>query len=177
MQDYYCYQFHYRPDQPNPFLAYGLLSSQAKVDAWACIDGNMLSYILNNQGNLHTEHFQGITDAINRGCSSDREIGKAIILPASHTGGTRYMIQNYHDSIAICRVFGPPDLFFTFTCNTKWPEIVNSFYSAEQKPCDKSDVIVRVYHMKVEELIQNIKSGKMFGTCTAGMILFIFFEF
>jgi hypothetical protein len=23
MQDFYCYQFHYRPDQPNPFLSYG----------------------------------------------------------------------------------------------------------------------------------------------------------
>jgi hypothetical protein len=49
MQDYYCYQFHYKPDQPNPFLSYGVLSSQAKVDACACIDENRLSYILNNQ--------------------------------------------------------------------------------------------------------------------------------
>jgi hypothetical protein len=42
MQDYYCYQFHHKPDQPNPFLSYGLLSSQAKVDARACIDENRL---------------------------------------------------------------------------------------------------------------------------------------
>jgi hypothetical protein len=149
MQDYYCYHFHHRPDQPNPFLGYGLLSSQAKVDALACIDACRLSYILNNQGNLCTEHFQGITDAINRDYSSGSEIGKAIILPASHTGGRRYMIQNYHHSIAICRVFRPPDFFFTFTCNPKWPEIVNSFYDAELKACDKLDVIVKVYHIKL----------------------------
>jgi hypothetical protein len=49
MQDYYAYQFHYRSDQPNPFLSYGVLSSQDKVDARACIDENRLSYILNNQ--------------------------------------------------------------------------------------------------------------------------------
>jgi hypothetical protein len=48
MQDYYCFQFHYRPGQPNPFLSYDLLSSQAKVDARACIDENRLWYILNN---------------------------------------------------------------------------------------------------------------------------------
>jgi hypothetical protein len=174
MQDYNCYQFHYRPDQPNPFLAYGLLFSQAKVDTRACIDGSRLSYILNNQGNLRTEHFHVITDAINRGCSSGREIGKAIILPASHTGGRRYMIQNYHDNIVICKVFGPPGFFFMFTCNPKWPKIVNNFYNAEQKPSDKSDVIVRVYHMKLEELIQDIKSGKMFGPCTTSMFVFIF---
>jgi hypothetical protein len=85
---------------------------------------------------------------------------KAIVLPASHTGERIYMIQNYHDSIAICRVFRPPDFFFTFTCNLKWPEIVNSFYCAEQKPSDKSDIIIRVYHMKLKELIQESNQGK-----------------
>jgi hypothetical protein len=55
------------------------------------------------------------------------EMGKAIILPASHMGGRRYMIQNYHDNIAICRVFRPPDFFFTFTYNPKWHEIMQSF--------------------------------------------------
>jgi hypothetical protein len=93
-------------------------------------------------------------------------MGKAIILPASHIGGRRYMIQNYHNSIAMCRVFGPPD-FFTFTYNPKWPEIVNSFYDPKLNPSDKSDVIVRVYHMKLEELISDIKSGMMFGPCNA----------
>jgi hypothetical protein len=37
MQEYYCYQFHYRKNQLNPYLCYGLLSSQAKVDARACM--------------------------------------------------------------------------------------------------------------------------------------------
>jgi hypothetical protein len=46
---------------------------------------------------------------------------------------------------------------------------MNSFYNPEQKPSDKSDVIVRVYHMKLEELIDDIKSEKMFGPCDAGM--------
>jgi hypothetical protein len=92
MQDYYCYQFHYRPDQPNPYLAYGLLSSQAKVDARACIDENRLCYILNNQKTLRIEHFKGISDAINRGCTHGDEMGKVIVLPTSHIGGRCYMI-------------------------------------------------------------------------------------
>jgi hypothetical protein len=166
MQDYYCYQFHYKPDQPNPFLSYGLLSSQGKVDARACIDENRLWYILQNQKKLCIENLQGISDAINRGCTHGDEMGKLIVLPASHIGGRRYMIQNYHDNMAICRVFGPPD-FFTFTCNPKWPEILESFYRPDQKPSDKSDVIVRVYHMKLKELIHDIKSGNMFDPCNA----------
>jgi hypothetical protein len=99
MHEYYSYQFHYRPDQPNPYLSYGMLLSQAKVDARACIDESRLSYVLNNQSNVCTEHFQGIVDAISRDCSHGDEMGKAIVLPASHTRGMHYMIQNYHECI------------------------------------------------------------------------------
>jgi hypothetical protein len=49
MQEYYCYQLHYRRNQPNPFLCYGLLSSQAKVNARACIDENRLWYVIQNK--------------------------------------------------------------------------------------------------------------------------------
>jgi hypothetical protein len=44
------------------------LSSQAKVDARACIDDNRLWYILNSQGSLRAENFQGISDAVSKGC-------------------------------------------------------------------------------------------------------------
>ncbi|AQL00816.1 Retrotransposon-like protein, partial [Zea mays] len=140
MQDYYCYQFHYKPGQPNPFLSYGILSNQAKVDARACIDENRLTYILNNQDKLRMENLQGISDAVSRGCINGEEMGKTIVLPASHIGGRRYMIQNYHDSIAICRVHGPPDFFVTFTCNAKWPKIIESLYHCGQKNSDAPDI-------------------------------------
>lgn len=122
MQDYFCYTFHYRKNQPNPYLSYGLLSSQAKVDARASVDESRLWYILDNQRDLRVENIQGIFDAIDRGCTEGSEMGKKTILPSSFTGGRRYMIQNYHDAIAICRVHGP-NFFVTFTCNSKWPKI------------------------------------------------------
>ncbi|GJW29734.1 ATP-dependent DNA helicase PIF1-like protein, partial [Tanacetum coccineum] len=37
--------------------------------------------------------------------------------------GPRYMMQNYQDAMALCCVYGNPDLFITFTSNPKWPEI------------------------------------------------------
>jgi hypothetical protein len=168
MQDYYCYQFHYKPGQPNPFLSYGILSNQAKVDARACIDENRLTYILNNQDKLRIENLQGISDAVSKGCINSEEMGKTIVLPASHIGGRRYMIQNYHDSIAICRVHGPPDFFVTFTCNAKWPEIIESLYHCGQKNSDAPDIAIRIFHMKLQELLQDIKSGNLFGPCKAG---------
>jgi hypothetical protein len=33
------------------------------------------------------------------------------------------MINNYQDAMVICRAYGNPDLFITFTCNVNWLEI------------------------------------------------------
>jgi hypothetical protein len=63
------------------------------------------------------------------------------------------MIQNHHDSIAICRIHGPPIFFITFTCNAKWPEVSESLYHCSKKTSDAPDVAVRLYHMKLQELL------------------------
>ena len=76
------------------------------------------------------------------------------------------MIQNYHDGIAICRVYGPPDLFITFTCNPKWPEISLAILNGQQ-PNDRPDIIVRVFHMKLQQLLDDIRSAAIFGPMLA----------
>jgi hypothetical protein len=173
MQDYYCYMFHYRKNETSLFLCYGALSSQAKVDARACVDENRLRYIIDKQDDIRMASIQGICDAVNRGSTEGKEVGKTTVLPASYTGGRRYMIQNYHDGIAICREFGPPDFFVTFTCNPKWLEISEGLFERGQRPTDRNDVIVRVFNMKLEELLHDIKSGKPFGACSAGTYLLL----
>jgi hypothetical protein len=95
-------------------------------------------------------------------------MGKITVLPASFTGGRRYMIQNYHDAIAICREYGPPDFFITFTCNPKWPEIAEGVLEAGQRGSDRADVVVRIFNMKLEDLLHDIRSGAVFGKCNAG---------
>ena len=79
--------------------------------------------------------------------------------------------MNYRDAMAICRVYGPPDLFVTFTCNTRWREIADALrYEPGQQPCDQSDLIVRVFNVKVDEFIDDIKEGGTFGAVHAGEI-------
>ena len=166
MHEYYKYHMHYRPNQPNPFLCYGRLSKQAIVDARAMEDEDRLSYIARNQDKLRVEYLQGVYDAIEKGLTESNQVGKKTLLPSSHTGCKRYAIQNYHDGIAICRVYGPPDLFITFTCNPKWQKIVNTLRNGEQ-PSDRPDIIVRIFHMKLQEMIQDIWSGQLFGPTLA----------
>ncbi|XP_066384732.1 uncharacterized protein [Miscanthus floridulus] len=161
------YPLLFSRNQPNPYLCYGLLSSQAKVDARAAIDESRLWYILDNQSDLRVENIQGISDAVDHGCVDGTQMGKMTILPSSFMGGRRYMIQNYHDAIAICMVHGLPDFFVTFTCNVKWPEIAEGIIEPGQKPSDRADIIVRVFNMKLEDQLHDIKSGKAFGPCSA----------
>jgi hypothetical protein len=164
--EYYKYHMHFRPNQPNPFLCYGRLSKQAIVDARAIEDEDRLMYIAKNQNKLRAEYLQGIFDAIEKGLNKGNQIGKRVFLPSSHVGSRRYVIQNYHDGIAICREYGPPDLFITFTCNTKWSEITLAILKGKQAN-DRDDIIVRVFHMKLEELLEDIRSKKIFGEVIA----------
>lgn len=113
-----------------------------------------------------------MADAVVNGSIDGSDVGKHIVLSASHTGGRRYMIQNYHDAIAICRVYGPPDLFITFTCNPKWPEISDALhFEPGQRNIDRVDIVDRVHNMKLEELLDDIKDGTTFVPIDACMCL------
>jgi hypothetical protein len=164
--EFYKYHMHYRPNQLNPYLCYGRLSKQAIVDARAMEDEDRLMFIARSQDKLRAEYLQGIFDAVEKGLKEGNQIGKRVMLPSSHTGSRRYVLQNYHDGIAICCIYGPPDLFITFTCNPKWPEICLAILPGEQ-PNDRPDIIIRVFHMKLEQLLDDIRSGAIFGPISA----------
>ncbi|XP_024004792.1 uncharacterized protein LOC112081952 [Eutrema salsugineum] len=87
--------------------------------------------IRNNQVKLRSEKFVNLVEAHNEGQSDLSNTGKRILIPASFTGGSRYMNNNYLDAMAICKYFGFPDLFITFTCNPNWPEIVRAHINVE----------------------------------------------
>lgn len=171
MLEYYRYRLHYRLNKPNPYTCCGRLSDSLCVDSYSTVEASRLKYIADNQPDLRTESVQGIVDAIDHGLSSGDSVGQKYVLPSSFTGGKRYMVQNYQDAMAVCRVFGSPDLFVTFTCNSKWQEIYDALlFELGQLPSDRSDMIVRVFNMKVNEFIADIREGKTFGPVLAGKL-------
>ena len=121
-------------------------------------------YTRNNQQKLRTNLFGGLMDAIVWGDSDCSRVGKTIILPSSHIGGPRCRAQNYQDAMVIWRWDGYPDLFLTFTCNPKWPEI-NEMQNLISQENDGShvDIICRVFQIKMFQLMQHIKKQKPFG--------------
>ena len=124
-----------------------------------------------NQRRLRIELYSGLKDAVMRGDTTPASTGKRIVLPSSFTGSLRYMIENYQDAMVICRWAGYPDLFITFTCNVKWPEIRN-FLSMNpgQKTEDRPDVVARVFKIKLDQLLYDLKHGRHFGRVIAGNI-------
>ncbi|XP_071674427.1 uncharacterized protein [Lolium perenne] len=162
----------FQQNQYNPFICCGRLSARSQVDSFACVEEGRLTYIANHQDDFRCEHFQGVADAVGKGNLDGSTIGKKRILPASFSGGDRYQQQNFQDLVAIsveCMV--PRALFPTFTCFPKWPEIKEALLlEPGQKYTDRSDIICRVYKMKLDELVADIAGGQIFGPVSAMLV-------
>ncbi|XP_022041450.2 uncharacterized protein LOC110944034 [Helianthus annuus] len=151
-------------------LTMNKLFQQFVVDAYVCIEESRLDYVRRNQNALRSEFLQGIHDAIQRGDTEGREVGKRTFLPASFVGGPRYMYKHYQDALAICRVHGNPQYFVTFTCNVKWPEIQRYLSQFPNlKAQDRPDIIDRVFAIKVKSLIKFLRNSQTFGQVVADL--------
>ena len=170
MLEYYAFRLQQRRCEATTLIRGDRLFQQYIVDAYASVEENRLRYIVKNNKNLRSEVYKGIEDALLKGDVDGNNVGKKVILPASFTGSKRYMIQNYQDAMAICRFYGPPDLFITFTCNPKWQEIADALaFIPGQRPDARPDIVSRVFKLKVDELVSELKKGTYFGKVQAGM--------
>ncbi|KAI9070477.1 hypothetical protein K1719_047560 [Acacia pycnantha] len=121
------------------------LLQQFIVDGYTMIESQRLLWVRTHQKELRVDLYQGLADAVLSGETNGATIGKRIILPSSFTGGSRYMIQNYQDAMAICRsedIYtiefqkrGLPHahilLFLYPNDKIKDPEAINNFICAE----------------------------------------------
>ena len=106
---------------------------------------------------------------------SSSNVGKGVILPAGFVGSKRYMQQNFQDALAVCREVGHPDIFLTMTTNALWDEIQKMmFFLPGCTPENCPDIISRVFHLKLEQLTNDIKKKAHFGVCVGGISFFVF---
>ena len=86
-------------------------------------------------------------------------------LYASYPRGKRARIQDLNDSLALKARLGCPDYFLTMTANPHWPEILRELRTGE-RPCDRSDIVHRVFNIKMAELEKMLKDNAL-GTYQA----------
>ncbi|XP_031106349.1 uncharacterized protein LOC116011002 [Ipomoea triloba] len=166
-REYFSFRLQDRLDQTSTLLYARRLLQQYIVDAYTMIESGRLVYIRTHQKTLRCESYRCLTDALTNGEVDPTAQGKRIILPSSFTGGARYMIQNYQDAMVICKAMGYPSLFITFTCNPKWPEIERFLKARNLKVEDRLDIICRVFKMKLNALISEIRKNNIFGVVSA----------
>ncbi|XP_071728569.1 uncharacterized protein [Rutidosis leptorrhynchoides] len=170
MREFYCYMIQQRENEGTTLLRGGRLFQQYLVDAFTAIEEQQLKWLRNHQNELRLDLYNNICDAVTRGDTKATSIGKRIILPSSHTGSPRYMVQNYQDAMALCREFDNPDLFITFTSNPKWPEInaMLSYIEGQRAP-DRPDIVARVFKLKLDCIMTDIMKKHIFVTTEAGI--------
>ncbi|XP_052621047.1 uncharacterized protein LOC111921783 [Lactuca sativa] len=131
------------------------------------IETERLYYIRNQQKVLRCESYETLRNVQSDGRTDISNIGKRVIFPSSFTGGARYMMQNYLDAMSLCKWFGYPDFFITVTCNPKWPEIKRFLADTTLNPEDRPDILSRLFKIKLNSLIKDLKKKALLGQVQA----------
>jgi hypothetical protein len=64
--------------------------------------------------------------------------------------------------MAIVQALGKPTYFITFTANPYWPE-VDELLKAGQSRIDRADATLRVFRIKLQSLLDDLREGKILG--------------
>ncbi|PWZ31935.1 putative ubiquitin-like-specific protease 1B [Zea mays] len=139
---------------------------QFAVDTYIKIDSSRLDYIRRNQDRLRADLYQGLVDSMLDGDIRVEKVGKRTVLSTSFIGGPRDMRRRYMDAMALVRKFGKPDIFLTMTCNHNWDEIRRELLPG-QTPQDRPDLVVCVFHAKLQELKHRLTKQDILGKVRA----------
>ena len=162
LRQYLRFHLHIRVGRELVPFAYCRLFQQYLVDAWAICDQHQLDWLRTHQANLRAELYNGVADALTRTDVDLASVGRRVILPSSYLGGARFIGQCFQDSMAIVRQYGRPSLFVTFTANPKWDEITRELLPGQQAT-DRPDLVARVFRIKVNHLLHDLKRNQIFG--------------
>ncbi|XP_070013913.1 uncharacterized protein [Nicotiana sylvestris] len=166
-REYLSYKIQERKDEVPSIVSARRLFQQFLVDGYTMMESSRLRFIRLHQKQLRAHFYNRLQDAVLHGDIEPSSQGQRVILSSSFTGGARYMLQNYQDAMAICKWAGYPDLFITFTCNPKWPEITKFVESRGLSPEDRPDILTRVFKIKLDRMIKDLRDNKVFGEVKA----------
>jgi hypothetical protein len=158
MAEYYAYRLHDRVGDFNTPLWCRRGTQAYLVDVYCCVERERIDYYCTRsfQSKYRSTTYNSLSSCVANGMTSGSLACQRIILPASFTGGPRYLYQKYQDCIGICRNFGCPYLFITFTSNVAWPEIATALPPG-LIPRDHPEIVDRVFKMKLNILMDDIK--------------------
>ena len=72
------------------------------------------------------------------------------------------------------QALGKPTYFITFTANPNWPEI-RQLLKPRQNPGDRPDAVMRVFKIKLQALLDDLRAGTSLGS--PSVFIFYVIEF
>ncbi|CAH1415538.1 unnamed protein product [Lactuca virosa] len=150
MREFFAYRIQDRDQSFSLILNAKRLFQQFLVDGYTMIESERLFFIRKQQKILRCETYENLRDHQAHGSTNISDVGQRVILPSSFTGGARYMMQNYLDAMSLCKWFGYPDFFITFTCNSKWQEVQRFLKDTPLHPEDRPDILL-VYTIEFQK--------------------------
>ncbi len=162
--EYHRYLLQVREGSANWLMKSRRLTQQYAVDMFAKAERQRLIWVKNHQKEIRAEKYKGLMDAVDN--NDEINAGKKVILPPSVTGTPRWYAEQFQDSMAAVRKYGKPDYFVTFTTNPNWPEIKESLLPG-QKPCDRPDMVDRVFAIKNDDLLDYLVDKQAWGEVLA----------
>jgi len=169
MRQYFAYRFQMREQDESILLLSGRLFQQLVVDGYSAVERQRIDFFIYNQPKIRAATYNGLHQACSSGAVQPSSCGKRVILPSSFIGGRRHSKENYQDAMTICHARGYPSLFITFTCNPKWPELVRLLDKFSCSSEDRPDLVVRIFKIKLDQLIRDITKEQLFGPYNAGI--------
>ena len=166
LTDYGRYMLMHR-DHPTHVQQCERLAVEFYCDAWAQQEARSAMF--------HSSPVQQSRYRVGRKCAVDDQLHNdgdlcdasvPMILPSSFVGSSKWYHMLYLDALTLPSRFHAPDLFITFTCNRKWPEIVNALPSKSQW-VNHPDIIARVFWLKLKALMADIVEHQVFGRVEA----------
>lgn len=157
-----------RRDSVNHLHLCGRLTMEYLCDLWAQVEARTAQFhkLPAQQAKYRGARVAAVEDQLSAGCSPD-DIGQPVIrLPSSFVGSARYYQQLYMDAMALPKKFGKPDLFITFTCNPRWHEISEALPAGAHWK-NHTDIVERVFMLKLRSLIHDIVDDQIFGKVRA----------
>ncbi|XP_071718940.1 uncharacterized protein [Rutidosis leptorrhynchoides] len=140
MNMFHSYQLHERSNSYSLLMRTGRLFQQYVVTAYCSIELDRIDYIRRKQQDIRNDYLAGLYDAIDRGDQCGSDVGTRTILPASFTGGLRYMYS-------------------------QWAEVRRFMESYPLlTTADRADMVVRIFYLKVKQFISYLKDARPLGT-------------
>jgi len=175
IREWFCFRIQSRELEAQTLLRSRRLFQQFVVDGYTMLESERLSFIRNNQSKLRVDKYDNLFQSKSSTQEEGSTKGKRVVLPSTFVGGTRFMEQLYFDGMAICSHVGFPDLFVTFTCNPKWPEIHRILSHKNLSASDRPDLVARVFRIKFDHLLADLMKNHLLGRVIGCLFFFSYY--